>query len=204
MKRLKAYQVSDGDDGCVIRFATSSAAARREGAGEMGCQWEEVDYCNRKPEYDQFSPGPVPAAVLIANGWGYECNGHRCPNWVTQDTEERCSSAAGTPYCCPTCMARDFARQRGQAAAEVALQEFVELRLPGARVTEVYVYGAILKPHERGSGYSAFADFTFAGARWSARYVFGEDQWRVHGDDIPAFRALYPAPTDETPTTEAA
>ena len=80
MKRLKAYQVSDGADVTVIRFATSSAAARREGGNEIGCEWDGVDSCARKPEYDQYAPGPVPARALIEAGWQFECRRHGCGN----------------------------------------------------------------------------------------------------------------------------
>ncbi|KAB8062083.1 hypothetical protein GCN74_03380 [Janthinobacterium sp. FT14W] len=72
MKRLRAYQVSDGEDITVIRYATSSAAARREGGNEIGCEWDGVDSCERKQEYDQNAPGPVPARALIEAGWQFE------------------------------------------------------------------------------------------------------------------------------------
>jgi len=39
---------------------------------------------------------------------------------------------------------------------------------------------------------AASADFTFAGGRWPGRFVFGEDFYRVHADDHPAFHAAFP------------
>ncbi len=202
MKRLKAYQVSDGEDVTVIRYATSSAAARREGGNEIGCEWDGVDSCVRKPEYDQYAPGPVPAQALIEAGWQFECRRHGCGNWANRDADELTFSAAGDPYCCEACMARHFARQRANAAAGSALQEMVEAKLPGCQVTEVYVYGWQLEPGY-GGGMRAYADFSFPGGCWPGRFVFGEEGFRVHGDDLPAFRALYPPPADETEAMEA-
>jgi hypothetical protein len=192
MTALKAYQVTDGGDGNCIRFATNNATARREGANEIGCDWREVESCRRRPEFDAYAPGPIPPAVMIANNWGFECMNSGCWNWVYSDLDEKRFSIAGDPYCCEACMAQHFAKQRGQAAAEAAIQELVELRLPGAKVTEVYVHGQRLEPHVQGCGYSAFADFTFAGSHWPGRFVFGEDFYRVHADDHPAFHAAFP------------
>jgi hypothetical protein len=188
-KKLKAYRVTDGGDGDCITFTTNNATARREGADELGIVWQEVDSCRRMQQFDQYAPGPVPAAALIADGWGFECINVYCQNWVHDDVEEKCFSASGDPYCCPACMAKHFARQRGTAAAQAALQEMVELNLPGCTVTEAYVYGRRLEPGEPGCGMRAYADFTFPGGRYPARFVFGEDCYRVHGDDIPAFEA---------------
>jgi len=103
MPRLKAYQVSDGNDGCCIRFATNSATARREGANEIDCEWEDIDYCHRRPEFDQYAPGPVPHEVLIEHGWWWEC-GH-CYERVNADTQQRVFGADGHPYCKPECLA---------------------------------------------------------------------------------------------------
>lgn len=189
LKRLKAYHVTDGDDGACITFATNSATARREGASEIGCEWQEVESCHRRQEFDAYAPGPIPPAVMVEHNWGFECRNDGCWNWVYSDLDEKRFSAVGDPYCCEACMARHFASLRGQAAAEAAMQELVELRLPGAKVTEVYVHGQRLEPHVPGCGYSAFADFTFHGGRYPVRFVFGEGYYRVHGDDIPAFEA---------------
>lgn len=191
MTRLKAYTVHGGDDGASVVFATNNATARRKGASELDLDWTEVDSCRRVPQFDSFAPGPVPAAVLIEHDWRYECTRSACSTWVYNDVEERCFSAGGAPYCCEACMAQDFAGQRANSAARVALQELVEMSLPGAVVTDSYVYGSRLEAGEPGGGYRAFADFTFAGGRWPARFVFG-DGYRVHGDDHRAFFAAFP------------
>jgi hypothetical protein len=194
MKPLKAYEVYDGGDNWAIRFATNSATARREGANECGCEFHEVDHCRRKPELDQYAPGPVPAAALIAAGWSYECGSYDCSNPVFQDTEGMQISAAGTAYCCEACMAQDFARQRGRAAAESALIELVQARMPGCHVASVHVYGRRLEAARPGFGARCIAYLTFPGAQYGAEWVFGEDGPRIHADDLPALRALYPDP----------
>lgn len=98
MKRLKAYYVTDGNDSSCIHFATNSATARREGANEMGVDWEDVDSCNRRPEFDQFAPGPVPPAALIEAGWWFECS--ECQTHVTEDTAARVIDGQHV-YCSP-------------------------------------------------------------------------------------------------------
>lgn len=195
MKPLKAYQVSDGNDGCCIRFATNGATARREGANELETDWSGIDYCHRKPQFDQYAPGPVPDAVLLADGWCFECEG--CYGHVSEDTEDKAFSAAGRPYCCAACMAKDFATQRGRAAAEVAMVEMVEAWLPGCAVTKVYVYGSRLEAGDPGGGYRCCADLTFPGGRCPALWVYGEPGPRVHADDAATFSALYPPPTSD-------
>ena len=132
MTAPKAYTVHDGDDGATVIFATNNATARRQGANELDCDSTEVDSCRRAPQFDAYAPGPVPAVVLIEHDWRFECSRNACSTWVYSDEEGRCFSADGKPYCCQACMAQDFADQRGNAAARVALQDLVELRLPGA------------------------------------------------------------------------
>lgn len=50
---LKAYHVGEGSEGeQVIRFATNSAQARREGGNELNLTFEEVNFCRRAPWAD--------------------------------------------------------------------------------------------------------------------------------------------------------
>jgi hypothetical protein len=75
-KPLKAYEVRDPHEGnCVIVFATNSATARREGAGELDTDWEGVESCTRAPWADEYAPGPAPLHATLAAGWQHEC-GH--------------------------------------------------------------------------------------------------------------------------------
>lgn len=197
MKPLKAYEVYDGGDHWSIRFATNSATARREGASECGCEFNEVDHCRRKPELDQYAPGPVPPGALIEMGWGYECTRQDCLNWARADGEYVVRGNA--VYCCSTCHAIDSARQRQNDAACAAMIELIDARLPGAQVTDVYVYGTQLRPVENGGGYRAFVDFKFQGGVHTGRWVFGEDGPRVHGEDWTAFTGRYPEYAEVAP-----
>lgn len=194
---LKAYEVYDGGDNWAIVFATNSATARREGANECNCEWEEVDHCRRRPALDQYAPGPVPPLALIAQGWHYEC--FHCSCRVDEDMDDveadphfdTWSEAQPVPrgqfvYCSPACAAIDAARRRGRRAAETALIELVEAKYPGAVAIHAHVYGDRLdtKP-----GHCS-ASFTFPGGRYPATYKFGDAAW-VSQCDVEAFEALY-------------
>lgn len=62
-KTMKAYHVGEGSEGeHVIVFATSGAAARREGGNELDLMFEEVEFCRRAPWADEFAGQPfIPA-----------------------------------------------------------------------------------------------------------------------------------------------
>ena len=178
MKKLKAYQVHDGGDHTVIQFATNSATARREGANEMGCEWEEVDYCNRKPEYDSYAPGPVPPLVLIKNGWWFEC--HHCSTQVNEYNEEDPIPAGDSVFCSAACKAKDFAEQRSRDAALVALEEVFTAKFAGASSVDTYLAGHKLVPSSQFDPryqYSPYAmvTFNFPGGAGVARWVFGDE-----------------------------
>lgn len=197
MKPLKAYEVYDGDDNWAIVFATNSATARREGANECNCEWEDVDHCRRRPALDQYAPGPVPPLALIASGWHYECA--HCGCRVDEDMDEVEADphfdtwSDPSPvergqllYCSPSCLAIDAARRRGRRAAEAALIELVETMYPGAVATHALVYGERLDSEP---GHCS-ASFTFPGSKYSATYKFGDGPW-VSKCDVEAFEALY-------------
>lgn len=67
-----AYSVQASEQGCV-RFARSSAQARREGASELDTEWEGIETCRRAPQFDHFAPGPVPEKALWDAGWRFLC-----------------------------------------------------------------------------------------------------------------------------------
>ncbi|MDF3837096.1 hypothetical protein P3W85_29695 [Cupriavidus basilensis] len=202
-KPLKAYEVYDGGDNWTIVFATNSASARREGAGEIGCEWGDVDHCRRKPELDQYAPGPVPPLALIAAGWRYEC-GH-CGCRVDEDMEDvepdphfdasdvGAVAVGQMVYCSHSCTAMARAEKRSRKAAESALIELVETKFPRSTVTHVNVYGHRLTT-DKGR---CVACFTFPGGQHQATYKFGEGNvaW-VSQCDAEAFRQLYRQPSD--------
>lgn len=80
-KPLKAYEVQEPQEGCsTIVFATNSATARREGAAELGIDWEDVDFCRRLPWADEYAgvKGGVPPLVCIEHGWWFRCMNCNC------------------------------------------------------------------------------------------------------------------------------
>ncbi|MBR8279755.1 hypothetical protein [Burkholderia vietnamiensis] len=200
-KPLKAYQVNvDADDvySCVV-FATNSATARREGASELGYEWDDVESCRRRPNFDEYAPGPVPPRALIEDGWRFECHGCGTPvsdNEYDDDGNEIDPGAyvvrKQQVFCCQECLARDDARKRMNVAAQNALIELVEAKFPGCAIQRVHVYGERLEPSEPGHGHKCVAYFTFPGSRYSSTYVFGEgDIAHVPQIDVDAFVALY-------------
>lgn len=208
-KKLKAYEVRDIDEGnCVIEFATNSAAARREGANELCTDWESVESCTRKPEYDQYAPGPVPVMVLLDDGWWFECP--HCGRRVTSDMaveieDEDLDPADFVPeqhgnhsvFCSASCSAEHYAHQRAKEHAKADLLELFESRFPGATVQKINVYGHKLEESPPQKGFLCSVNFTFPGAKYGGTWVFGEyDQAHISSIDVEAFHAWRGATKD--------
>ena len=71
---LRAFKVTETceDTGGIV-FAKSNAQARREGASIFADgDWYGVE-CRRAPEFDRFSPGPVPESAMMDAGWYQWC-----------------------------------------------------------------------------------------------------------------------------------
>lgn len=211
MSTLKAYEVSEPDEGhCAIRFATNNATARREGAAELDIDWEGVESCTRKPEFDQYAPGPVPPLVLIEHGWWFECGYHGCVGRVDADNEQEDEEGELRPhespvaigqsvFCCAEHAGRQLAWQRGHKAAEAALCELIYTRWPEANIVRihVHVYGDRLEPPKyrdgrQVGGIPALADFKLPGLTYQVAYHFGEDdKLYVSPMDVDVFKSLY-------------
>ncbi len=149
---LLAFHVSNGDgrhdsdaDHEVI-FAINREKAWSVGAGAV----DEVAGCWRAPEFDRFSPGPVPRVAMIEEGWRFECT--HCGEWVSSDGEMlddegqwtgmRPVERRGSVYCCGACLARDDAAARLRSARHAALVEVLVARYPGLlKVTHAYHEG---------------------------------------------------------------
>lgn len=212
MKPLRAYEVREPNEGhCVIRFATSSAAARREGANELDCGFNEVEHCQRKPQFDQYAPGPVPHAVLIEHGWWFEC--HHCSRRVSDDMQQEAEDEGeehehlevitdgDCVYCSHSCVMGEFVERRAQKAAQAALIEFFSLMYPDCAIGSIWVSRAPLQGPDRLGHAQALLYFKFPGAQHDATFTFGEDRMRISPDDRPAFYAWRGI---EMPTTGAA
>lgn len=210
MSRLKAYEVRDDYEGhCVIRFATNSATARREGANELDIEWTSVESCQRKPEFDQYAPGPVPAQVLIEHGWWFEC--WHCGRRVTEDLKTEVWDEGLDPdefevvtdgravYCSHTCQMTEWAERRANQAAHAALIELFEAKFPDCTIKGLHVYGQRLEyRQDKYSGMLCTVRFMFPGAKYGATYEYGNPSLYVANGDIDAYHAWRAGSTEAT------
>ena len=214
MKRLLAYEVREPGEGhCVIAFATNSATARREGGNELDCSFNEIESCNRRPQFDQYAPGPVPKTVLIEHGWWFEC--HHCSRWVSDDMQQEAEDEGegegyehlevitdgDSVYCSHSCVMEEFVERRALKAAQSALIEFFAATYPDCSIESVWVSRAPLQGRDRLGHAQALLYFKFPGAQHSATFTFGEDRMRVTVVDLPAYYAWRGI---RMPTTEEA
>lgn len=81
---IKAFAVTEHDEntGAII-FAKHAIVARRLGANEYA--GGELSYvsCRRAPWADAYAGRPIPARVMIANGWHFECS--ECDQRIDED-----------------------------------------------------------------------------------------------------------------------
>lgn len=204
---LKAYEVREGGEGyCAVVFATNGATARREGASELGTDWEGIETCRRAPDLDQYAPGPVPAMTLLDHGWWFEC-GH-CGQRVSHDMDEDDEreflgdpadyqprpAGNGGVFCSASCECADHMDKRGQDEAEAALIEVFEAKFPGATLVSLHVYrGPRLVPKTdyakrvRSIEYAVY--FTLPGFENTATWEFGSSKVSVDARDLDAFHA---------------
>ncbi|MBO2700820.1 hypothetical protein [Shewanella algae] len=71
-KKNVAWQVLEDyeEHGCIV-FHHHGLAARREGACELGLDFEYVE-CARAPQFDQYAElGKVPPMALLEAGWRF-------------------------------------------------------------------------------------------------------------------------------------
>lgn len=196
MTALKAFTVSEDQEGRGgVIFAKTAIEARRLGASE----WNDGElggmHVHRSPGLDKFSPGPVPAWVLIADGWWWECSG--CYERIDLDYLDEAgldvTGVRGTTwsmvFCCATCEAeyRDDERAKeaaGQAVISVLI-EILHRRFHGqVTVGKSHHYTTI----ERGllTTQEARVEFTFPGQK------IGPAMIRLHRDDYRPCDTLLP------------
>ncbi|WP_300750267.1 hypothetical protein [Janthinobacterium sp.] len=203
MKKLKAYEVREPDEGhsCII-FATNNATAHREGANELNVDWEGVEHCRRAAQFDTYAPGPVPSLVLIEHGWWFECHqcGRKIDEYMSCELEhEGLDPSDFTPcetgqmiFCCAACQAQFYAKRRANKAAKVALIELFEAKFPNCTIKDIHVYGAKLEPSEKGHGSKCSVSFLFPGAKYGATFEYGNSDLYVANGDVEAFREWAP------------
>lgn len=130
-KKKVAYLVTC-EEACEIIYATSSAAARRLGANEIGIDFQDVESCRRAPYLDEYlgTNGPAPKLLIEQYGWRFECG--NCFGSVDELVEERVYDKNEWPYCCAVCLDADEKKQAASKAAKEALKAAVTQRWPGA------------------------------------------------------------------------
>lgn len=169
----KAFIVqTDDPEESVVRFATTNVAARREGANEIGTDFNMVS-CKRLPWADKFVGGRVPESAYIENGWWFECA--TCSERVNDDTTAPVF-ALDLVFCCEKCHCAEVADRN---AAEARKQEIIEsllAKFPGVEVT----YAS--KDEVR-----RVANFKFPGGNEQATWVLGEDTVSVATRDVDAW-----------------
>lgn len=196
-RALKAYTVTDDFEGYgSLQFARHAVVARRNGADDLGVEFEYVT-CRRSPEFDTYAPGPVPPLVMIENGWSFEC-GH-CGRRVWSDMADDLESDGFDPadftpvmdrsivFCSAACMAADHERRRKHDMTTAAMTELVETLLPGAEVVRVTVCDG----YDYGRGKHT-ATFRFPGGQYPAEYRHHDSAYYVAASDHAAFSAAYP------------
>ena len=185
-KRLVAYSVQGYEYGCIV-FASNSATARRNGASELGCDWEDIESCRRASWADSYAQDRrVPPLVMINHGWWFECC--HCGCQVSDDSSHDDDDGNEIPhepvadgqfvYCSPACLAEDQRERaerkaRKEAAKKAALDTF-----PGVDVKWT------------DDSEPAKVSFTFPGGTHQVTWTVGESAVMVCLGDVEAWLAF--------------
>lgn len=173
MSNLKCFVIHDGDEGWSIQFAKSHVHARRQGANEIGCEFEEVESCRRRKEWDSYAPGPVPASVTIEGGWWWEC--HHCGRMVGYDDADPEVIEWGNQqiFCGPMCAADEIHERRLSKITKQALEDWgraeVVARFPEA--TDVIARSEAVGD----TPWWVEISFSFPGGRYPAQWYWSKD-----------------------------
>lgn len=196
MDKLKAYAVHDNHEGYgTVVFSTNGAAARRNGASDLGCEWEDIESCRRTPQFDQYAPGPVPPLMLIEDGWWFECS--HCGRRVSSDMADELESEGLDPdnfeprpagkrgvYCSEGCECRNHLNKSYEEEATDALRQVFEAKFPGAEI--LFIRATTDGP--KLTVYSTVT-FRFPGSAYPVSWEFGDEFCRVQQCDVEAFNA---------------
>lgn len=218
---LKCFVVHDGDEGWSIQFAKSGVEGRRWGANEIGCDFEDIESCRRKPEWDRYAPGPVPTAAQIKGGWWVSCC--QCERMITEDgadwqeVEEEaksgysCCQIAPNPeviewrnlaFCGPDCAWDWIQNERLKAIVKTAVEEWAI-----ERVRELCPEAKGIFARSEASGFEPWwveVSFMFPGGQYPAHYYWSKDagnKWQRNNgltcarDDEAAWYRYRPAPS---------
>lgn len=128
----------NGEHGEQVYFAEKRGQAKAMAANEEGVDFTDVVSVRRKPEFDQYAPGPVPIPVLLAAGWWYEC--WTCSQHVYEHTEDAVVEQSRV-WCSDACRKRGEAREERDRAQvllmETRAREATLARFPGVTIHRV-------------------------------------------------------------------
>lgn len=147
MSALRAYAVTEESEntGAII-FAKHHIVAKRQGADEYADGDITYVSCRRAPWADGYAEKPLPAWVMIAHGWHFECHG--CGMRLDEDglSERRLAvegvigTQHGGVFCCARCRRKHLSRvRRRKAEAQRAIDVFkaiVRRRFPEAQFVD--------------------------------------------------------------------
>jgi len=194
---MKCFLVDcEQDEGSQLYFAETANQAKCYAANEAGIDYVEVTSCRRRPQYDQYAPGPVPTKVLIEDGWWFECSG--CSRHVSDDESydyDEDKPLDGPVYrgdrvwCSARCQELADEREAKQKQEEQAVKDAVLAKWPKAEK---------ITPFSRGD-HKQCAWFNFGGKN-TAQWVVGEDVVHVAGEDTEAWHVF--SGKKETPHAE--
>lgn len=172
---MKAFIIeTDDPEESTIQFATTSVAARRQGADEIGTDFGLVS-CKRLPWADQYAGKPIPESAYIVNGWWFECA--TCGDRVSDETKAPVF-AFDLVFCCSNCHEAEVADRTAAADRKQELIDALLAKFPGAEV----IYAS---DHDT----RRIARFRFPGGQDPVEWALGEDTAMVYCRDVEAWNA---------------
>lgn len=219
MSALRAFAVTENDENTgAIYFAKHDIVAKRWGANEYGDGELSYVSCRRAPWADEYASKPLPAWLMIANGWHFECHG--CGMRLDEDelrerhlpVEGVLGSQHSLVFCSARCRRKDFSRERRRKAeaqrAIEALKAIVRNRFPQVSFTDEHdnpnwQHHAYVTYHHRQRGWfweQVSVSFTFPGMqiapatlrlqrRWSHTIGPVMPEYSCCNGDLEAFQA---------------
>lgn len=207
---MKAFAVLENDEHTgAIFFADHAVIARRLGANEYG----DGEFCNvscrRAPWADGCAEtGLVPAALMVANGWHFECTGcgvridedlphldeddGRYTDWSTRDIIGTQHSVVYCDQRCKDAHGAYLAEQRRRQERQVErFKKLVVRRFPEARLVNDperrlgYHHAYCFRRGERWVVDQVFVAFEFPGSKFGAARL--EYNQRSYGSRKPHF-----------------
>lgn len=185
-KRLVAYSVQGYEHGCIV-FASNSASARRQGAGELGCDWEDIESCRRAQWADEYvDERRVPPLVMINHGWWFECCHCGCQvsdassNYDDDDNEIPHEPVAEGDwvFCTPACRDAELKERADRKARKEAARKTALDTFPGVEVKWT-------DDSEPPKVY-----FTFPGGQHGVYWTVGDPTTSVSKCDVEAWQAF--------------